>query len=90
MFSVLLALCEGKPLVTGGFLSQRPVVGSFDVLFDLPLNKWLSKHQDTSDLRHQCAHYDVTVMNNNMLVGIACMYLTSWKILVSFFTYIQA
>ena len=31
------------PLVTGGFLSQRPVARSFDVFFDLRLNKGLSK-----------------------------------------------
>ena len=42
-FSLLLALCEGNPLVTGVFLSQRPVTRSFDVFFDLRLNKWLSK-----------------------------------------------
>ena len=42
-FSVLLALCEGNPPVTGGFLSQRPVMRSFDVFFDLSLNKRLSK-----------------------------------------------
>ena len=47
-FSALLALCEGNPLVTSGFPSQRPVTQSFDVFFDLRLskrlNKW-SKHQ---------------------------------------------
>ena len=32
-FSVLLALCEGNPPVTGGFSSQRQVTGSFNVLF---------------------------------------------------------
>ena len=37
-FSALLALCEGKPLVTGGFPSQRPVTRSFCVFFDLRLN----------------------------------------------------
>ena len=41
--SMLQALCEGNPLVTGGFPSQRPVVGSLDVFFDLCLNKRLSK-----------------------------------------------
>ena len=30
-------------LVISGFLSQRPVTQSFDVFFDLRLNKWLSK-----------------------------------------------
>ena len=42
-FFVLLALCEGNPLVNGGFPSLRPVMWSFDVFFDLCLNKWLSK-----------------------------------------------
>ena len=42
-FSALLALCEGKFLVTGEFPSQRPVTQSFDVFFGLCLNKWLSK-----------------------------------------------
>ena len=42
-FSALLALCKGNPSVTGGFLSQRPVTWSFDVFFDLRLNKRLSK-----------------------------------------------
>ena len=41
-FSALLALCEGNPPVTGGFPSQRPVTLSFDVFFDLHLNKRLS------------------------------------------------
>ena len=42
-FPVLLALCEGNSPVTGEFPSQRPVVQSFDVFFDLRLNKELSK-----------------------------------------------
>ena len=42
-FSALLALCEGKPPVIGGFPSQRPVTWNFDVFFDLRLNKRLSK-----------------------------------------------
>ena len=42
-FTALLALCVGKPTATGGFLLQRPVTRSFDVFFDLRLNKWMSK-----------------------------------------------
>ena len=42
-FSALLDLCEGNPPVTGGFPSQWQVTRSFDVFFDLRLNKWLSK-----------------------------------------------
>ena len=41
-FSMLLVICKGNPPVTGGFPSQRPVTRSFDVCFDLRLNKWLS------------------------------------------------
>ena len=42
-FSALLALCAGNSPVTGEFPSQRPVTRSFDVFFDLRLNKRLSK-----------------------------------------------
>ena len=42
-FSALLALCAGKSRLTGEFPSQRPVTRSFDVFFDLCLNKRLSK-----------------------------------------------
>ena len=39
----LLALCAGNSPVTGEFPSQRPVTQSFDVFFDLCLNKRLGK-----------------------------------------------
>ena len=42
-FSALLALCAGNSLFTGEFPSQRPVTRSFDVFFDLRLNKRLHK-----------------------------------------------
>ena len=42
-FSALLAICAGNSPVNGEFSAQRPVTRSFDVLFDLRLNKWLSK-----------------------------------------------
>ena len=41
--STLLALCEGNPKVTGEFPTQKPVTWSFDIFFDLRLNKWLNK-----------------------------------------------
>ena len=59
-FSVSLALREGNPPVTSGLPSQRPVTGSFDIFFDMRLNKWLSK-RDAGDLRRHCAHYDLPV-----------------------------
>ena len=42
-FFVLLDLCAGNSPVTGEFPSERPVMRSFDVFFDLCLNKRLSK-----------------------------------------------
>ena len=42
-FSELLALCAGNSLVPSEFPTQRPVTWSFDVFFDLRLNKRLSK-----------------------------------------------
>ena len=64
-FSALLAICEGDSPVTGEFPTQRPVTLSFDVFFDLRLNKRLSKQTiplEAGDLRRHRAHYDVTVM----------------------------
>ena len=42
-FSALLASCAWNPPVTGEFPAQRPVARSFDVFFDMRLNKRLSK-----------------------------------------------
>ena len=43
IFSALLAICAGNSMVFGEFPAQRPVTRSLDVLFDLRLNKRLSK-----------------------------------------------
>ena len=42
-FSALLALCAGNLPVPGEFPTQGPVTRSFDVFFDLRLNKRLNK-----------------------------------------------
>ena len=42
-FSALLAICAGNSPAPGEFPTQRPVTRSFDVFFDLCLNKRLSK-----------------------------------------------
>ena len=60
-FSALLALCVWNSPVTGEFPVQRPVTRSFDVFFDLRLNKRLSKQ-----LWGNRAHYDVTVVDCDM------------------------
>ena len=61
-FSALLSLCAGNSPVTGEFPWQRPVTRSFDVFFDLRLNKQLSKQSEAGDLRCHRAHYDFIVM----------------------------
>ena len=42
-FSALLAFCAGNSPVTGEFPSQRPVTRSFDIFFELCLNKRLCR-----------------------------------------------
>ena len=42
-FSALLAICADNSPVTDEFPAQRPVTRSFDIFFDLRLNKRLSK-----------------------------------------------
>ena len=42
-FSALLAICAGNSPVTDEFATQRPATRSFDVFFDLRLNKRLRK-----------------------------------------------
>ena len=39
---------------------------SFDVFFDLRLNKRLSNNGETGDLRRHCSNYDVAVMLYNV------------------------
>ena len=61
-YSALLALCAGNSPVTGEFSAQRPATQSFDVFFDLRLNKQLSKQSWVGNLRRHRGHYDVNVM----------------------------
>ena len=42
-FSKLLAICAENSPGPGEFPAQRPMTRSFDVFFDLRLNKWLNK-----------------------------------------------
>ena len=42
-FSALLPICAGNSPVPGEFPAQRPVTRSFNVFFDLRLNKRLTK-----------------------------------------------
>ena len=60
-FSALLAICAGNSPVTGDFPAQRPATWSFDVSFDLRLNKRSSK-QSWGWWFETRAHCDVTAM----------------------------
>ena len=82
-FSALLALCAGNSPVPGEFPSQRPVTRSFDVFFNLHLNKRLSKQSwgwwfetPVSALwRHCNGYFRFTVL------CIAVLPSTAWKII---------
>ena len=62
-FSALLTLCVGNSPVTVELPAQRSVTRSFDVCFDLRLNKGWVHNREAGDLRRHRAHYDVTVMS---------------------------
>ena len=53
-FSTLLALCVENSPVNGEFPLHRPVTQSFDVFFDLHLNKRLSKHNQMDSMLVTC------------------------------------
>ena len=62
-FFALLAICAGNSPASGEFPAQRPVTRSFDVFFDLCLNKRLRKQSWGWWFRRYRAHYDVIVIN---------------------------
>ena len=67
-FSTLLALCDGNPLVAGGFPSQRPVRALIFSLICTWTNGW-ANNQNASDLRHHHTHYNITVMSCEFCYG---------------------
>ena len=67
-FSALLALCAGNSPVTGEFPAQMPVTRSFEVFFDLRLNKRLSKQSWGWWFERHRTHYDVIVMINLIVI----------------------
>ena len=71
-FSALLAICAGNSPVPGEFPAQRPVTRSFDVLFDLRLNKRSVNNREAGDLRRYGALYDVIVMISLLIYAISC------------------
>ena len=82
-FSALLALCVGNSPVTGEFPTQRPVTRSFDVIFDLRLNKLLSKQSrswwfDTPSHLLWLSHYWNIDMDEKLhsIVSCTCDYMS--------------
>ena len=73
-FSALLAICAGNSLVTGEFPTQRPVTQSFDVFFDLRLNKRLSKQSwcwwFEKPSRPLWRHCNVKCANNGVTISL--------------------
>ena len=63
VFRVTGPLC-GEFTGPGEFPSQRPVTLSFDVFFDLRLNKRWVNSREAGDLRHRLGHYDVIVIDS--------------------------
>ena len=78
-FSALLAICAGNSPVTGEFHAQRPVTRSFDVFFDLRLNRQLRKQWRRwwfetlpRSLWRYCNVYTLVVVVHFIIAGAIC------------------
>ena len=83
-FSALLAICAGNSPVSGEFPAQRPVTRSFDVFFDLRLNKPLSKQSwgwwfetPSRPLWRHCNAYDIATAYLYPITHSYCILLSS-------------
>ena len=99
-FFVLLALCAENSQVTGEFPAQRPVMWTFDVFFDLHLNKRLSKQSwgwwfepPWRPLWHHCTglmYYNQSNHTDNQLCGKrTTLFWASWCLYFSWCMYTQ-
>ena len=74
--SALLALCVGNSPATGELPSQKPVTRSFDIFFDLSLNKRLIKKSRRRWLetpsRSLSRHYNANIVDNSWDVLCVC------------------
>ena len=75
IFLVTGSLC-GEFTGPGDFPTQRPVTRSFDVFFDLRLNKRSVNKSEAGDLRRHRGHYDVIVM---MIWKMSVIVMGFWK-----------
>ena len=61
-FSALLALCGENPLVTGGFPHKGQLRGALMFSLICAWTNGRANNRDAGDLRHHCAHYEVTAI----------------------------
>ena len=61
-FSVLLAICEGNPTITGGFPTQKLVTRNFDVSFICTWTNSWANNRGAGYLGRHRVHYDITLM----------------------------
>ena len=81
IFPALLAICAGKPSVTGEFPAQNPMTQSFDVFVDLRLNKRLGKQSWgwwfktlSSPLLHHCNGRETKAVHFRYAATVTGMY----------------
>ena len=83
----LMALCEGQSPVKGEFPSQRQVTRSFEVFFDLRLNKQLSKQSKRrwfeTPLRLSWRHCNVLQVNAHGVLNTMIM-ITAYNAVVKY------
>ena len=89
-FSALLAFCAGNSPVTGEFPAQRPVTRSFDLCFDLRLNKQLSKQSwgwwfDTPSCSSwgQCNEngpHEHIECNKHVITSVCNVFVNIWRV----------
>ena len=81
-FSALLAICAGNSPVPGEFPAQRPVTRSFDIFFDLRLNKRFSKQSwgwwFETQLRPLWRH-----SNDEAMSDVQYLFLCTWEIVLT-------
>ena len=85
-FSALLAICAGNSPVTSEFPVQRPVTQSFDIFFDLHLNKGLSKQSwgwwfetPLHSLWRHCKMYNEYVQEIHLFWWFIASYMASFN-----------
>ena len=77
-YSTLLAICAGNSPVIDEAPAQRLVTRSFDVFFDLRLNKNWVNNREAGDLRRYRTHCDVTAM----MIIFTCLEEFWYKLLI--------